>query len=331
MPGQTITASIICVTGDGAAALHGLLSRLRRQSIAHELELVIVGKQEKTKEIKALQPGEFGRFQVLGHDLSSSARARAEGVRAANGATVIFAEDHAFPLSDHWAERLVNHRAYASAVGPVIRNANPQTASSWASLMIEYGMWMHASKPGWTPYIAGHNSAYDKEMLLSYGDTLADMLETEWVLQNDLRRKGHKFWIDPDIEVAHMNYSLFRPSLTLHFAEGRMFAASRREGWSPAQRAAFAIAFPLIFAKRLVATSWTAARGLHGRALVRCFPQLTTFLAISAAGEGMGYAFGAGTWRSRFAEMEYLRWQNVQPDEISLQKNPAPNPPQAAQ
>jgi hypothetical protein len=331
MPGQTITASIICVTGDGAAALQGLLSRLRRQSIAHELELIIVGRQEKTKEIKAIQPGEFARFQVLDHDLSTSARARAAGVRAAQGATVIFAEDHAFPLSDDWAERLVSHRAYASAVGPVILNANPQTASSWASLMIEYGMWMHAAKPGWTPYIAGHNSAYDKEMLLSYGDALADMLEAEWVLQNDLRKKGHRFWIDPDIKVAHMNYSLFRPSLVLHFAEGRMFAASRREGWSPVRRAAFAAAFPLIFAKRLIAISRTAARGLHGRALLRCFPHLIAFLAISATGEGIGYAFGAGNWRSRFAEMEYLRWRNVLPDEVDLQKGPAPEPPQAAQ
>ncbi|WP_243612745.1 glycosyltransferase family 2 protein [Shimia aestuarii] len=323
MPDTPITASVICVTGDGPEALHGLLSRLKTQSIVQELELIIVAKPQLVAPIEALDLQDFARFQVIGHDLSSSARARAEGIRAAQGAVVIFSEDHAFPLSDRWAERLVSHHAYAAAIGPVMRNANPRTAASWASLMIEYGMWMHAPKAEFVPYIAGHNSAYDREMLLTYGDDLANMLEAEWVLQNDLRKKGYKFWIDPEIEVAHMNYSFFRASLALHFAEGRMFAASRRETWSSLHRLAFAAAAPLIFVKRLISISWTAIRGGHGRELFRCFPHLAIFLAVSAAGEGVGYALGAGDSGHLFAELEYQRWRNVYSDEAALQRAPA--------
>jgi len=324
MPGKTPTATIICVTGDGADALQGLHARLTHQSIASELELILVGRPENARSLEALDTRNFAHFQVLAHDLSSSARARAEGVRAAQGATVIFSEDHAFPLSDHWAERLLSHRAYASGVGPVMRNANPRTAASWASLMIEYGMWLCAPKPGYVPYIAGHNSAYDREMLLSYGDELSDMLEAEWVLQNDLRKKGHKFWIAPEVEVAHLNYSLVKPSLALHLGEGRMFAASRSSSWSLLKRAAFALAWPLIFIKRLVAISWDAWQAGLGREWFRAFPLLALFLAVSTFGEGLGYAFGEGRWRHWLAGMEYQRWRNIRSDEVTMQTGTSP-------
>ncbi len=317
-----IAATVILVTGDGAEALSGILSRLRWQTIAGKLEIIIVSRSEKQEEIQALRPNEFADFRVLVHDLSTSARARAHAVRSARGDVVIMSEDHAFPVSDTWAERLVEHAQHATAVGPVVRNANPKTASSWATLFVEYGFWLGCTRAGPTKYVAGHNSAYRKEALLAFGDRLANMLEAEWVLHHEFRQMGHEIWIDPEIEVAHINYSRIRPSLKLHYVAGRMFATNRARDWTRSRSLGYAAAAPAIFAKRLAEITVRVLKSPAAGQLPRAFPLLSLYLALSAMGEAMGYAFGSGDLESEHAEMEYSRWQNVLPDEVSLQTRP---------
>lgn len=316
-------ASVVLVTGDGAEALAGILSRLRRQTIARQLEVIFVTRPECADAISALRPNEFSEFVVLAGDLSTSARGRAQGVRAARADIVIFAEDHSFPLHDDWAERLVVHfdEGYAG-VGPVVRNANPGTAASWGTLAIEYTHFLSQPSAGVAPYIAGHNSAYRRELLLGFGDDLPAMLESEWRLQNELRAGGHTFLMDPEIETAHMNYSRLRPSFRLHYLAGRMFAASRREGWGPARRIAFALAAPAIFLKRLIDVSARCLASDAAPHLPRALPVMIGYLAASAAGEAMGYATGTGGRESDLAEMEYSRWRNVLPKEADLQMKP---------
>jgi hypothetical protein len=318
-----IAASVVLVTGDGADHLAGILARLRHQTIAHRLEVIFVTRDVHQDGIAALKPNEFGGFKVFAGDLSTSARGRAMGVHAATAPITIFAEDHSFPVHDDWAERIVRHFDDAWAgVGPVVRNANPSTGASCATLLLEYGPFLGRDAPGPARYIAGHNCAYRTALLTAYGDQLGEMLESEWRLQNALCAQGHRFLVDPAIEVAHMNYARVAPSLKLHHLAGRMFAASRRAGWSTPRRMAFALAAPLIFAKRFVQS---VAEGLGPETrgdLPRSIPPLLLYLAVSAAGEAMGYLFGTGGREGELAELEYSRWQHVRPEEVALQLDP---------
>jgi hypothetical protein len=318
-----IAASVVLVTGDGAEHLAGILARLRHQTIAHKLEVIFVTRDQHVDGIAALKPNEFGCFKVFAGDLSTSARGRAMGVHAATAPITIFAEDHSFPVHDDWAERIVRHFDDDWAgVGPVVRNANPSTGASCATLLLEYGPFLGRHAQGPTRYIAGHNCAYRTELLTAYGNRLGEMLESEWRLQNELRVQGHRFLVDPEIQVAHMNYSRVGPSLKLHHLAGRMFAASRRTDWNTPRRLAFALAAPLIFAKRFVQTVSEGLRPETRRDLPRSIPPLVVYLAVSAAGEAMGYLFGTGGRERELAELEYSRWRHVRPEEVDLQLSP---------
>ncbi len=319
-----IAASVVLVTGDGADHLAGILARLRHQTIAHKLEVIFVTREEHLEGIAALKPNEFGSFKVFAGDLSTSARGRAMGLHAATAPITILAEDHSFPVHDDWAERIVRHFDDAWAgVGPVVRNANPSTGASCATLLLEYGPFLGRRAPGPARYIAGHNCAYRTVLLTAYGDRLGEMLESEWRLQNELHAQGHRFLVDPAVQVAHMNYSRVAPSLKLHHLAGRMFAASRRTGWTTPRRVAFALAAPLIFAKRFVQTVCEGLGPETRGDLPRSIPPLGLYLAVSAAGEAMGYLFGTGDRERELAELEYSRWQHVRPSEVDLQLDPS--------
>ncbi|MDU8942187.1 glycosyltransferase [Ovoidimarina sediminis] len=322
--GSEIGASAILVTGDKPEALTAFLSRLRSQTVADKLEVIVVAHPKHVDNISALRPNEFQSFQAVTGDLSTSARGRAEGVRHASKDRVIFCEDHAFPLSDDWAERMLARMDEGyTAVGPVMRNANPDTSLSWATLFIEYAYWLGTHAAGPTNQVAGHNSAYRRDALLELGERLPDLLEAEWVLQKELAAKGHRFYTDPMVETAHLNYSRLAPSLRLHVLAGRAFAATRSQNWPLYKRAAFAAASPAIAVKRFLHSALHAAQSPGTRAaLLGASPYLALFCGLGAVGEAIGYLFGSGPSASDLAEMEYCRWRNVRREEAETQMAP---------
>ena len=92
--------------------------------------------------------------------------ARARGVRAARAPIVAFTEDHSFPQPG-WAAALVAaFTGGVSVVGPMVENANPGSAVSWANFLLEYGEWMPPGRPHGHAHLPGHNSAYRRAVLL---------------------------------------------------------------------------------------------------------------------------------------------------------------------
>ena len=315
-------ASVVIVTADGPEALGRLLQALAKQTIAHRLEILIAVPERLLAALSNLPGGDFGALRVIEADISTSARGRAAAITEARGPVIIFGEDHAFPLDTDWGERqLAAHARGHAAVGPLVINANPATATSWATLFVEYGEWIEATRAGEAEVLPGHNSSYRRNVLLAYGNCLSDMLEAEWVLHRDLRRKGETLWHDPEIIVEHLNYSKLPPAIELQFLAGRMFAASRAREWGAMRRAVFAGAFPLIAMTRL--TRYVRRHLVGGRfrgEAFRALPAAGFILLVSAVGEGLGYAIGDGGRRSRLAQLEYERWRNLRDDEADLQR-----------
>lgn len=314
--------SIIVVCAEGGAGIDRLLERLSDQTIAASMEVVVAVHDADQAGSRHNSRGPIGNLRFVTADLSTSARARVAAIRAARAPFVALAEDHSFPIGPNWAERLLaGLREGHAVVGPRMANANPGTATSWALLTVEYGPWLGLGDRHIVDQLPGHNSAYDKTALMSYGNRLGDMLEAEYMLHADLRRQGRSLLWDPDICSEHLNYSLPLRAIRLTFLSGWMFAASRRESWSPARRFGYAFAGPLIGLRRFP-TSAAALWAVPGQGLnaLRTFPMLAVLLMASGLGEMLGYAFGDLKKRGALTEMEYHRWQNLRAEELALAK-----------
>lgn len=322
-PGQPVTdplLSIILVTDEGGRGIDRILARLADQSIAASLEVLVAAVDPGSVAIQPSYASAFNNLKVLLADTTTSATARAIAIQSAKTPYVALAEDHSFPVGDQWAENFLNGlKSGYAAVGPSVCNANPDTRISWANLLVEYGPWLSDKRDGNASFLPGHNSAYRRDLLLGYGEALAEMLEAEWVLQAELRKKGHKLLFDPKIKVAHLNYSFIGRSVRLQFLNGRMFAASRANGWAYWKRLFFALMSPAIPIKRTLRVSFDVRSNKERKwYLVSSLPMTVLLLIASGIGEGIGYLLGDGGQRNALAQMEYRRWCNLKPEEVHL-------------
>ena len=111
------------VPTDSFATIADVAERLAAQSVAEDIELVVVCRA-------ASELGEHARVgavsvTVVEHPLLPLGEARAAGVRAAAAPVVAIGETHAFPAPG-WGEHLIAaHDGPWSAVVPAITNANP--------------------------------------------------------------------------------------------------------------------------------------------------------------------------------------------------------------
>src|SRR5262249_54038198 len=143
-----------------------------------------------------------------------------------------------------------------AAVGPVMSNANPSTSVSWADMYIGYGPWLYPDAGGARSHLPGHNSSYKRDLLLTYGDRLGEMMEAESVMQWDLRARGHELYLDPAARTFHTNFGLLRSWVAVQLLGGRVFGAARARGWPIWKRILFVAAsplIPLVRARRIVA------------------------------------------------------------------------------
>ncbi len=296
------------------------MRRINEQSVVSRLEVVISARPECIAELCEIPSGKLANIRVVPANFATSARARISAIREASAPIIIFAEDHAFPVGQDWAERLIAQLSRThSGVGPVMRNANPDTALSWANFIVEYGAWLQSDESETVKTLPGHNSAYRRDVLLAYGDALAEMLEAEWVMHNDMRSRGLILKLDPNVKIEHLNYSRLDSALRLQFLAGWMFAASRSANWSLARRGFYSLSFPAIAIVRFFRALGQMHRSTYAKPeIARTLPYMAVLLIVSAVGEGIGYAFGDCGKRSSLGLLEYERWRHLSTCDIGL-------------
>src|SRR5258705_5713448 len=146
--------------------LRRTLASLEHQTIAHNLEIVIVVSEECEFDPSIVH--RFAGFVLVRCDARSIGAQYAVGIRAAHSEIVVLGEDHCFPEAN-WAEALLRGHAQGNdAVGPAIRNENPGSAISWADLYIAYSEWLYPAVSKNVEHLPGHNSSYKKSMLLEF-------------------------------------------------------------------------------------------------------------------------------------------------------------------
>ena len=79
--------------------------------------------------------------------------------------------------------------------------------------------------------VAGHNSAYRREAVVSLGDELSDVMQSLTAVQQELRARGSVVYLEPSARVRMLNIS--RPGWYLvdQFGKGRQFATHRCRRW----------------------------------------------------------------------------------------------------
>lgn len=307
--------SVILITPDHYASLRGTIRRLRAQSVRERMEIVIVAPSADSLDLDEGELSEFRQFRVAETGpIRSVGPAYAAGVRAAGAPIVVLGEDHSFPQPG-WAEALLRaHEGPWAAVGPVVRNANPGSRMSWADFFMGYGPWQEPAPAGEMEHLPGHNSAYKRAILLAYGERLDSMMQAESVLHWDLRRNGHRLYLEPAARTTHVNFTLLSSWIPALFQSGRAFAARRagNEGWSRVRRWLFAAAAPLIPLVRFRRIAADLARPGRPRHLLwRTAPVLFLGLAVDAAGQMMGSALGEGGAREKLLCFEFHRYRHV--------------------
>ena len=317
--------SVVIVTPDHYQTIRKTIRHLRVQTAAASLEIVVVAPQRSSlglteaefEPFHSLQIVEVGSLRVL-------APAKVPAVRRARAPIVAFAEDHCYPERE-WAAALINaHQSNWAAVGPVLRNANPRTMTSWAGFILYFGTFAEPAAAQVTEHLPWHNSSYKRELLLHYGDDLASLLVVEGMLLDDLRAKGHELYFEPAAKTAHVNISLPSSWLKQSFWGGRLYGAFRaqKKQWPLSRRLLYAGGAPLIPPLRAWRALKTIRRtGRQRELLPRIFPALIAGVIPHALGEATGYILGAGNAEQHYSHFETRRRLHLTASDRRAQAN----------
>jgi len=286
-----------------AAALASVLS----QSIANHLEVVLIDCADAST--RPLAGSDHPAVRV--HHLPEGAHfgtARAIAAAAARAPVVAFLEEHARALPG-WAEALVHaHRGPWTGVGYEVHNGNPGSGRSDINALLSYGLFSPPLARGESRLLSGHNCAYKRDVLLSFGDRLARLLLVDNVLQKLLVGSGYRLFLEPDAKIAHRNEVSASSTARGYLAFHRAFGAARaREGhWSLLRRATYVLlapAIPLYFIAhfgRTLLRRRSPYLGLFLRNLLYVyFVQL-----VAAFAQAAGLLFGEGDSPRRFSVFE---------------------------
>ena len=315
--------SVVLVAPDGYSEVATTVRHLRAQTIASQIELVIVAPQADRFQVPAEHSAGLGNVTLVEvPEVAVLAVARAVGVSAASAPFVAFSEDHSFP-EPTWAAALVaaHERGYAG-IAPEMKNGNPASALSWAAMFLHFGGVVEPHSGFETDWpAASHNMSYRRDALLELGDHLSELMLAELFLHRALRARGHKLWVEPSAATRHINQSRLAPALRHAWLGGRMYGGLRcsLDTWSLPRRIVYAggsVLVPLLRLRRVLPEMRRTRVG--ARLLPRVLPAMVAILIVHAAGEAAGYLFGVGRTRVAYSELEKMRHRFVRAEERAL-------------
>ena len=286
--------SVILLTADTFDPIRKSVAALSRQTVQDQLELIIVCPAEDELGLEEELPG-FHSVRILSvGPIITTSKARAAAIRIATGPVVALAEDHAYPETG-WAEAMIEaHKQPWAAVGAALKNANPGIVS-WVALVVDYGRWVVPVPSGEIDDVPGHNSSWKRSLLLDYGSQLEYMLPALTFLNRDLEAKGHKFYLESNARVVHLQVSKLGACLHEQFNVARLYPARRAQNWPWYRRAFYVCGMPVLLMRHVKGWIRHIRRiDPSGGLLIRTFPMLMLMTLVWGTGEIFGYVFGIG-------------------------------------
>jgi hypothetical protein len=306
---------VVLITPDHYGAIRKTIGHLRTQTVKNCLELIIVAPVADNLNLNESELQDFCQFHVAEvGSITSTGKPLAEGFRQASAPIVAYVEEHSYP-EPGWAEALIRaHSGPWAGVGAVLGNANPGTMTSWANLYTDFGPWVEPAEAVETINLGGHHTAYKRAALMEFGPLLDELLETDLILNSELRARGYKLYLEPAAKSYHMNCSRFTSYVRAEFYGGRLFGAARAryEHWSIFRRLLYICGMPLIPIVRL----WRICReirrsGRERELFPKVLPPLMAGLVAHTLGEVTGYALGSGNAAQQRITLELSRYRHV--------------------
>lgn len=294
--------SIIIIVGGHRRRAARALNSLLVQAGLDRSEIILVGRS--SADIAGLAESQQPPVKLLIPTSFDYGAMKAEAVQLARGRIVAFLEDHAF-AAPGWLQGILGslHEPWV-AVGGAVRNANAGVGLSGTMAILNYGLWMPPLAEGESQWVAGNNSAYLREALLEAGEELAVLLATDMVLQFWLKVNGHRFFINPAIEIEHLNETRMLDAMRALFFYHWCFAPTRARmlSWSLSQRLLHLTISPLVPWLRW----FRLLRLANERGRLDEFKPLLALLLLHVAvmGQNLGLIFGSDGGRRRMADIE---------------------------
>lgn len=262
------------------------------------MEIIVIDLAARPTPPLATRPDVCTNYIVPEKNISW-AQGRAQAVRLANTPIVAFIEDHCC-ADPGWAEALVRaHQGPWVCVGYAFTNPNPKSYLARATIMAEYGMWLHPATSGPASVLPSHNISYKREPLISLGNELEILLTPDFGAYQQFTRRGLKMYLESAALVGHFSDKYVRDQIAASFAFSRLLGARRAQTqkWSLRKRIFYSgltpFAAPAFALWRLVA-SLRNKHSLWGT-LVIALPIIFLRFPVSGLGEATGYLFGEGS------------------------------------
>jgi hypothetical protein len=308
--------SVVLVAYFGTSGLSKIIENFASMKLAEEIELILVIQSSRRRSVDLSPGANLGGIQILElPEIKSIGQAKAAGVRAARSPLVAFAEDHSLPELS-WAKALIEaHETDAfSVVGPVMNNADADSAVRWAGFLVFYSTWM-SRRPceEQIDHLPGNHSCYRKEILLMYGPLLEEVLESESVLHWELVARGYNLRLESNAIVRHRSPGRIRFLMLENYLGSRIFAHMRTRCGTALQRLVYTLgspAIPLIRLRRIF--SDVKRSDLSIDIMWLSLVPMLLCLCAGAFGEMLGYALGSGRTREHLIRFEMDRaWKSM--------------------
>lgn len=292
-PDGSPALSVVTVVSSQRERVRHTLAGLAAQTAAESIESVIV--DAAPEGTPRLPLPERLRVTYLERPGIAHGADRAEGIRSAAAPIVALLEDHAVP-APQWAEALIDaHRGPWGAVGYAFAIQHAESWVSRGALVSEAGPWMQPARRGEVASLTGTNVSYKREVVDAIPDLPRFMLH-DVELNEQLPRMGFRMFLEPRALIWHEYFTSLRLLVAANFGHGRLIALTRSTGWSLWRRVLWALVTPL---SAPVVRAWRLVRTLPGRpgllpAVAAALPIIAAAYAGAAAGESLGYVFGAG-------------------------------------
>lgn len=273
-----------------------LLECLSRLPSANRFELILGGQLGPNQRAAGQRWGAaFLRYLPLPRETNETrSETRARIALAAGGEFLAFVEDHAFPCPT-WSEALLAafDRGW-DVVGFGFGNANPNSAWSWANLLMHYGPLMGLAEPVETHHLSAESIAYRTATIRALGgESLGALLCHDMALHRHLANGAAKLGIEPRATMLHHNLTGWRDSLLENFAGSRRYAAVRGAEWRKTKRLTYALGCFLLPPLRVARVRRLCQERELRPQLPRFFLAALIYAALcSALGEFVGYLSG---------------------------------------
>jgi len=286
-----------------------VVTALCTQSAIESMEVIIVDlSPDDTPNL--VTPDNIRVKYLHAPELHYWSRARMVALVQAEAPVIAYIEDHCYP-SPCWAEALIKrHKENWVAVGYAFVNANPDTWISRGAMVNDYGDWMDPAPTGPLRLLPGNNISYKREILLSFGSELEELLTPDFALQEVLWKRGLPMCLEPRAHAAHENWNTLPSLLRSNHDFSRLLGARRAKTQSWKRWKCLFYAFVTPFSSPILAVIRLFG-SLSGRtSLLSQFLEALPVVLLNrfwcGVGEALGYLLGEGQTLEKVNQCEII-------------------------